>query len=225
MLISRCNGLLSCPCPSSAAKPIRLQLRRLLQQCSPTAEVLLAEDGGTALRILAERAARGDPPLDLLTMDREMPLLDGPAAISAARRAGYEGFIVGISACTEAERECMIEAGADVCLRKPVSAADLQALLAMQLERRSPGSAGRSSRSSSAGSSGSAGGSGLGDAVSLPPSPCFAAAAAHAAASPVELRCSSESPPEVLTAANSPAACESLELQAAAGDIAVAGSA
>lgn len=188
--------------------------------------MLLAEDGGAALRILAERAARGDPPLDLLTMDREMPLLDGPSAISAARRAGYDGLIAGISACTEAEREGMLEAGADVCLRKPVSAADVRALLAMQVDRRSPGSAGRGSRSSSgAGSSGSASAAGCSDALSLPPSPGFAATAASsaAAASSAELSCA-ELPEDVLAAAEPPAACESA-VAAAHGNSAVAGSA
>lgn len=163
-------------CLRYAARSIRLQLRRLLQQCSPSAEILLAEDGGAALRILEERAARGDPPLDFLTMDREMPRVDGPSAIQAARRAGYDGLIVGISACSESERACMLEAGADVCLRKPVTAADVQAILALQvqvqMQRSSPqaDAAARPSRSSTSGT------------VSAASSPSLAASACESAA-------------------------------------------
>lgn len=59
-----------------------------------------------------------------------MPIMNGVDATRAIRKGGYTGLIVGVTGDVgEAERQLLLEAGADVVLAKPLSKADLAALL------------------------------------------------------------------------------------------------
>lgn len=59
-----------------------------------------------------------------------MPIMNGVDATRAIRRAGFAGLIVGVTGDVgETERRLLLEAGANVVLAKPLSKADLAALL------------------------------------------------------------------------------------------------
>jgi CheY-like chemotaxis protein len=54
-----------------------------------------------------------------ITLDREMPVLDGPAAARLLRgRLGFAGLIAGVTSCSQATSGDLIEAGADCVLQK-----------------------------------------------------------------------------------------------------------
>ena len=61
---------------------------------------------------------------DIIFMDNEMPLMNGPSAIQAIRNIGYTGKIIGLTGNHDAVS--MIEAGADIVLLKPVTLTQLK---------------------------------------------------------------------------------------------------
>lgn len=74
---------------------------------------------------------------DLVLIDYQMPILDGPEAVSQMRVKGFTGKIVGITGyADEFHRNNFISHGADKVLLKPVSVADLGSLLHIQFVRR-----------------------------------------------------------------------------------------
>jgi len=96
-------------------------------------EVTLASDGRAAVEsALTQRATHH--PFDLVFMDMQMPELDGYAATTALRKAGYQGPIVALTAHAMAEdREKCLKAGCDDYLTKPVSSSELSRVLAARL--------------------------------------------------------------------------------------------
>ena len=58
---------------------------------------------------------------DIILMDYQMPVMDGPTAIAEIRKLGYNGIILGLTGNTLlSDREAMTKAGADGVLLKPL---------------------------------------------------------------------------------------------------------
>jgi CheY-like chemotaxis protein len=123
-------------------------LSRLISKAFPNAEIMQAENGQEAVEIIAGRLASAtaacvDTALSpaaclpwscgagqrrsavcgavpcAITLDREMPVLDGPAAARLLRgRLGYSGLIAGVTSCSRVTSGDLIEAGADCVLQK-----------------------------------------------------------------------------------------------------------
>ncbi|XP_073299193.1 two-component response regulator 24-like [Primulina huaijiensis] len=59
---------------------------------------------------------------DLVLMDMEMPIMDGPTATKELRAMGVTNMIVGVTSCSmESETQAFIRAGVDGCIKKPLS--------------------------------------------------------------------------------------------------------
>nr|WP_242464476.1 PAS domain S-box protein [Halorhodospira abdelmalekii] len=104
-----------------------LLIRALLEKCGAT--VTMTEDGQAALKAWQQRRP------DLLLLDYQMPILNGPETISAVRAeeaASTEPptLIAMLSAhATEDARQACAQAGADTYLTKPIQRHALGALL------------------------------------------------------------------------------------------------
>ncbi|KAH6773485.1 hypothetical protein C2S52_003626 [Perilla frutescens var. hirtella] len=67
---------------------------------------------------------------DLVLMDMEMPVMDGPKATRMLRGMGVSCMIVGVTARDdEAEKAAFVAAGLDFCWEKPLSAQGVVAIL------------------------------------------------------------------------------------------------
>jgi DNA-binding response OmpR family regulator len=85
-------------------------------------------------RLLAELAAERPA---LLVTDLAMPRMDGVSVVREARRRGYRGTIVLVTASRERERiVAAIAAGADEVLSKPIKEADLEIIIEKVRSRR-----------------------------------------------------------------------------------------
>jgi CheY-like chemotaxis protein len=97
------------------------------------AEVVVAENGKMAIEAACAARDAGKP-LDLILMDVQMPVLDGCAAASQLRAAGFGNPIIALTARSDsAERDRCLAAGCDDFLTKPFSRADLIHRLAAHL--------------------------------------------------------------------------------------------
>ena len=96
------------------------------------ARVLLVDTGARAVAWVA----RGEPPVDLVVMDMQMPEMDGYAATRALRKAGHAVPVIALTAHALAgDREKCLAAGCDDYLSKPVSRRNLVAACQRQLAR------------------------------------------------------------------------------------------
>ena len=58
---------------------------------------------------------------DIILMDYQMPVMDGPTAISEIRRLGYRGIILGLTGnALLSDAEVMVKAGANDVMVKPL---------------------------------------------------------------------------------------------------------
>lgn len=91
-------------------------------------EVTCADNGQLAVeRALAE-------PFDVILMDMQMPVEDGPGATRRLRAAGYKGRIIALTAnAFTSDRDICLQAGMDDFMSKPVSIDRLAAVLARWL--------------------------------------------------------------------------------------------
>jgi signal transduction histidine kinase/ActR/RegA family two-component response regulator len=90
-------------------------------------EVVLADNGKQACDHVAGAAAT---PFDLILMDMQMPVLDGYAAVTQLRRAGYARPIIALTADAMAhQRAGIVASGCDDCLTKPLNTQALHRLL------------------------------------------------------------------------------------------------
>ena len=72
----------------------------------------------------------GDAGFDVVTLDFEMPVMNGYDAATAMRAAGFKGLIVGVTGnALKADIETFIAAGADAVVSKPVSVDTLVKLI------------------------------------------------------------------------------------------------
>jgi CheY-like chemotaxis protein len=96
----------------------RNMLCRLLEgHCDETVE---AENGEVAVDRLV-RAQEAGSPFDLVLMDYQMPVMDGPSAAKAMREMGYEGPIIGVTGNVLASHvRTFVSHGANAVLPKPL---------------------------------------------------------------------------------------------------------
>ncbi|WKG10237.1 response regulator transcription factor [Nocardia sp. PE-7] len=93
--------------------------------------VLVARDGGAALRSVAEQAP------DAVVLDMNMPVLDGAGVVTALRAMGNDVPICVLSARASVDdRIAGLESGADDYLVKPFELAELVARIKALLRRR-----------------------------------------------------------------------------------------
>jgi len=97
----------------------RKMLRRLLinrfDQCEE------AENGQQAVDMVREAMATGMS-YDVITMDYQMPVMDGVTATCSMRDLGCAGYIVGVTGNALAEDvDSFLEKGANIVLTKPLS--------------------------------------------------------------------------------------------------------
>lgn len=140
------TGPLVANTPSAPQKKVRTDVPPL------RGRVLVADDGPDNQRLIAkivsatgldvevvengaqavDRVLRGDPtkPIDLVLMDMQMPVMDGPTATEALRKAGYARPIVALTAnvLPEDQKRCL-DAGCSHFAGKPVDRKSLYALL------------------------------------------------------------------------------------------------
>jgi CheY-like chemotaxis protein len=100
----------------------RLLLSRALARHLPHAVLLEADDGAAAVN-----AVFSDPRgVDVVCMDKEMPVMDGHAATAELRARGFGGVIVGVTGDVHpAEVAAFTRAGADAVIGKPVRVGEL----------------------------------------------------------------------------------------------------
>jgi len=105
----------------------RKYLCRLLR---PKCEVLKeAVDGAEAVRMVLA-AAEGGTSYDVVLMDNQMPVMDGPSASREIRSAGYKGLVLGITGdVLPADIEHFQKCGADRVLAKPIDIPALEDIL------------------------------------------------------------------------------------------------
>jgi PAS domain S-box-containing protein len=133
--VARPDELLRTPSAESRPEPVSLAGRRvLLAEDGPDnqrllslhlrnagAEVAFAATGVEA-REKAVGAVADGRPFDLVLMDMQMPELDGYAATSELRAAGYRGAIVALTAnAMHGDRERCLRAGCSDFIAKPVA--------------------------------------------------------------------------------------------------------
>lgn len=97
------------------------------------AQIEFASHGEEAVarcRAMAEAGPDGSPPIDLILMDLQMPLLDGMEATRQIRALQLPLVIIAVSAADESEfRRQAADAGCDAFLSKPVSGPTLCELI------------------------------------------------------------------------------------------------
>ena len=67
---------------------------------------------------------------DVVLMDKHMPEMDGPSAISAMRAMGYRGLIIGLTGdAAEEDQALFLASGADFVLTKPMDVNQFDTIL------------------------------------------------------------------------------------------------
>ncbi len=96
-------------------------------------QVTVAGSGEVALDLARDTGGNGHP-IDIVLIDVQMPVLDGPTTTRLLRAAGFDRPIVALTArSAEAERQKCLDAGCNAFLSKPIDREDLVLLLAAQL--------------------------------------------------------------------------------------------
>jgi signal transduction histidine kinase/ActR/RegA family two-component response regulator len=119
----------------------RRLITRILEHAGFLVETV--ENGQVAVdRVLATLGTGpqvSEPPFDLVLMDMQMPVLDGYAAVTLLREAGYEGSIVALTAHRlDEDRKRCLAVGCDDYAAKPIDHRRLIAQLRAHLEAREP---------------------------------------------------------------------------------------
>lgn len=98
---------------------IRSYLASAIESCGGT--VVQAADGKEAVAAF-QSAENGEPSIDIILMDMQMPRMDGREAVQALRRLGCEQPIIAITAAAmKGDREMIIGLGVDDYLAKPIN--------------------------------------------------------------------------------------------------------
>lgn len=99
------------------------------------AEILIAANGRLGVEALTEDRTivgrlQDPPPVDVVLMDMQMPVMDGYTATSLLREKGSRLPIVAVTAhALTGDRELCLASGCDEYLTKPVAAADLERVI------------------------------------------------------------------------------------------------
>lgn len=117
--------------PSLSAKILVVDDRRDIRHISQHflekagADVVTAEDGGDALRIVSEIVEQGQL-FDLIVMDMQMPNIDGLEATARLRSMGIDWPIIALTAdAMKGDRQRCLNGGCDDYLSKPIDHAKL----------------------------------------------------------------------------------------------------
>ena len=117
---------------SSSAQPTKLPLHILVAEDTDAirfllgkilgklvAKLTMVEDGSLAVDKVASPGT--DPPVDLILMDMQMPVMSGVEATRKIRRIGIQTPIVALTAgAMDADRKQCLQAGCDEFLTKPI---------------------------------------------------------------------------------------------------------
>jgi len=96
-------------------------------------KVTVAENGKVALDLVRDAGGNGHS-IDIVVMDMQMPVLDGPTTTRLLRATGFDRPIVALTArALETDRQKCLDAGCNAFLSKPVDREDLVRLLADHL--------------------------------------------------------------------------------------------
>merc|ERR1712119_74974 len=96
-------------------------LKRLLEKRGHV--VISAENGQEALDMMKQTKNR----FDLICIDHQMPVMDGPTAVEHMREMGCDAFIVGVTGNVLPEDIALFRSkGADAVLPKPFRIAELE---------------------------------------------------------------------------------------------------
>lgn len=113
-------------------KPTRRLVARVLKRRCGVTKVLQAANGREAVE--ACRGAMGTR-IELITMDVQMPVMDGLEATRAIRAMGFQGLIVGLTGNALQEDVAQLkEAGADEVCTKPVDPKLLQYVVGLHID-------------------------------------------------------------------------------------------
>mmetsp|Transcript_10615 Transcript_10615/g.10692 ORF Transcript_10615/g.10692 Transcript_10615/m.10692 type:complete len:278 (+) Transcript_10615:44-877(+) len=97
----------------------RKMLCRLIE--SYCGDIVTAKDGAEAMHEV-ETAIKDGNSFDLVMMDYQMPVIDGPSAARAMREMGHTGLIIGVTGNTlPTQIQTFIDSGANDVLAKPLS--------------------------------------------------------------------------------------------------------
>ena len=97
---------------------------------SKSKHVVSQAENGIEAVYMVERARSDAMPFTLITMDFQMPIMDGPTATAKIREAGYKGLIIGVTGNGTAEDIAyFLSQGADKVLIKPVTITDIENLV------------------------------------------------------------------------------------------------
>ena len=111
----------------------RKMLRRLLESRFDT--IYEASDGQQAVdMVTAAMGKRNQMLYDVITMDYEMPVMNGALATRLIRNLGYRGHIIAVTANVSPEDiNTLLSSGADVVLKKPLDIADFDKIMGLQI--------------------------------------------------------------------------------------------
>ncbi len=111
----------------------RALITHYLRKAGFTCEI--AENGQVAVDKVLQRGA-DQPPIDLVLMDMQMPVMDGYTATRTLREAHFGGPIVALTAhAMSGDREQCIAAGCDDYVAKPIKRAHLLDVIHRHLQR------------------------------------------------------------------------------------------
>lgn len=103
-----------------------LFLRRMLSRRHPADAFLDASDGAQAVALV-----RSGAHVDVVLMDKEMPVMDGHEATRALRAGGFRGLVFGCTGNAQpADRAAFLAAGADDVFFKPLDVGAIDAAVA-----------------------------------------------------------------------------------------------
>ena len=109
----------------------RKMMRRLLSDRSNAIDEAI--DGEQAVEMVRVSIIQ-DKPYDVVMMDNQMPMMDGPTAAQAMRQLGFTGLILGVTGHTSSEdEEQFLSKGADKVLTKPIDLKELDRIIAGEL--------------------------------------------------------------------------------------------
>ena len=82
-----------------------------------------AADGLEAVNMVKQYMEEGRP-FDVITMDYQMPVMDGPTATKLIKESGYKGLIIGLTGnVLKEDMETFMAHGADIVFTKPLDIA------------------------------------------------------------------------------------------------------